>query len=205
MIETNPPPLFLNESPALWLQVRQAAEAGDMLAVQVALEAMDLPRRLGRLMIAAVGEDGELAAIEKAGGGQAERFARLGEELALLGVNVPTKLEKLREQNERMAQLRADRIAAQRADSAGKIAARQKLWLENWLPELFGNSPGVRGGLLSGLQPAPKTFDAMVAAGLAGTEYQVGDRGWRKLNQVGNDRTQPRRRYQSFSPLAPRR
>ena len=198
-------PIYLSESRELWTAVRAAAEAGDDAKVRDLLAEMDLSPRLAKLFVVGVAEQAELAQVEKAGEGQGERFVALGEELALLGVNVPTKIEKLREQNQQIAQLRAARLAAERAVSAAKIAVRQKLWLENWLAELFGHPTLPHAGVLSALQPSPKVFDVAASLRLGGTIYGVNDNGWRKIAENNQQTETKRRRYQSFSPVAPRR
>ena len=74
---------------------------------------------------------------------------------------------------------------------------------KNLAPELFSELPPPSAGPLSGLPTAPKTFDAAVSLKITG-RYCVGPDGWRKISE-SNEQTERKRKYVSFSPLAPKR
>ena len=194
--------LYPLESPEAWQAVRTTAEKGDTPAVKAALEAMDLSPRLSKLFVAAVAEERELDATVAAGEGMAEKFVTLGEEIAFLLHRQPKTIEESRKQAEQQQQLRAERLAAERAVAAAKAAGRQRAWLRLWLPELFSEIPPPHAGPLSGLQPSPKTFDAATALGVANF-YNLSQDSWRKVGEQQNE-DRPKRKYTSFSPLVPK-
>jgi hypothetical protein len=205
MNEATKAPTYPAESVEKWAKVKEAAAAADTSAVQAALEAMNLSRRLAPLMIAAVAEETELAAIEKAGEGMADKLRGIEEQWGFIHASPPpTKIEKMRELAAERKQLADERLQAQRAIAAAKTASRQRAWLQFWLAEVFGEDPLDHAGCLSSLMPSPKVFDAMVNLRIAGTVYAIGPDGWRKVNE-SNEQDRPRRRYASFSPTAPRR
>jgi hypothetical protein len=204
MNEASKGPVYASETPELWAQVKAAATAGDEMTLRDLLTAMDLSPRLGKLFTVAVAEEAELAAIEKAGEGQAEKVRSIEEQLCFLNAAAaPTKIEKMREVAEQRQQLQAERLAAERAVAAAKTASRQRAWLRFWLTELFGEQPLEHGGVLSSLQPSPKVFDVAASLKIGGNVYMVGENGWRKINE-SNEADKPRRRYTSFSPATPR-
>lgn len=167
------------------------------------LTAMDLSPRLGKLFTVAVAEEIELSATIAAGEGQDEKVRTLGEEIAFLMQRQAKTLEESRKQAEQKQQLQAGRLAAERAVASAKTASRQRAWLRFWLAELFGEEPPPHAGPLSSLMPSPKVFDAMVNLKIGGTAYAIGPDGWRKVNE-STETDRPKRRYTSFSPLAPR-
>ncbi len=196
------PKSYPAESPELWKKIHDAAAKDDKKLRDLLTEA-DLLPQLAKMFVAAVQEESELAAIEKAGDGMAERFASLGQELALLGATVPTKLEKMREQIEQQQQLRAQRLACERAVDSAKRASSQRQWLLAWLPELFSQSVPKHAGMLSSLQVAEKTANVARGLGVTGL-YSVGVDGWRKVGE-SSEQTERKRKYVSFSPLIKQR
>ena len=192
-------PIYPSESPEKWLQLRAACEKGDDVAVRAACEGMDLSARLSKLFVVAVAEETELQQIIAAAEGMAEKFVSLGQEFCLLTAIAPTKIEKIREQIEQQQTLRDERLKAQRAVAAAERATSNLRWLELWLPELFGKVPPPHAGHLGNVQPSPKTTDIAQKNGIDAF-YSVGSDSWRK---IGGDQTR-KRKYTSFSPLAPR-
>jgi hypothetical protein len=72
-----------------------------------------------------------------------------------------------------------------------------------WIAELFGLPSLGHAGCLSSLQPSLKVFDVMVNLKIGGAVYSVAPNNWRIVGQ-DSDVERPKRRYTSFSPLAPR-
>jgi len=139
MNEATKAPTYPAESVEKWAKVKEAAAAADTSAVQAALEAMNLSRRLAPLMIAAVAEETELAAIEKAGEGMADKLRGIEEQWGFIHASpTPTKIEKMRELAAERQQLAAERLQSQRAIAAAERARGQRQWLHFWIPELFG-------------------------------------------------------------------
>jgi len=197
---TKQPATYPAESPEKWAAVRTAAEEGDTSETAAALQTMELSRRLASLMIVAAAEEMELRQIEAAGQGQAEKFADLGRELAFSSLAQPSGIEDAKELAERQQQLRAERLKAQRAIDAAEHAKSQRRWIALWLPELFGHTPPPHAGYLSNVMVAPKTGAA--ANALKSDVYAIAS--WRAAGEHTTDETK-RRRYTSFSPLAPKR
>ena len=168
MNEQTKQPTYPAESPDGWKKVFAAAEKADTSKVQASLEAMDLPRRLIPLKIAEVAEDAELAAVEKAGEGQAEKLRELQQELGFLIVAKPETVEKAREVAKKSQQLRDACVTAQRAIDAAERARSQRRWLHLWDAPLFGEQEPPHAGHLSMLPMAPKTADAAIALGITG-------------------------------------
>ena len=90
-------PKFPSESPAGWTRVRKAAEGGDTEKTGKTLEAMDLPPRLAKLMVAAVAEETELSAVEKAADGLPEKLAAMEFEGSIAGQITSSTIEQGRE------------------------------------------------------------------------------------------------------------
>jgi hypothetical protein len=133
------PAVYPAETPELWAQVKAAATAGDETTLRDTLTAMDLSPRLGKLFTVAVGEEAELAAIEKASEGMAEKVRGIEEQWGFIHASpTPTKIEKMRELAAERQQLAAERLQSQRAIAAAERARGQRQWLHFWIPELFG-------------------------------------------------------------------
>jgi hypothetical protein len=193
-------PAYPSESAEKWAKAHKLAEAGDEKKLRDLLTEMDLSPRLCRLFVVAVAEESELAQVEAAGEGMAERFAALGDEMAFASQRQAADLEESRKLRAEQRQLQAERLAAQKAIAAASAAAVQRQWLGLWLPELFGQEPPAHAGFFSSSQPAPKTADAARALGITDL-YAVSP--WRKVESTEHTE-QKKRQYVSFSPLAPK-
>jgi hypothetical protein len=202
MNETQSTP-YPSESPEKWARLRKLAEAGDEKKTRDALSEMDLSPKLAKLFITAAAEDAELAEIEKAGEAagpalqEAMTFLR-----ALVNVKEPSSVEEALKRDSERRKYAAQAGAAEQAVSAAAGASGHRRWLRLWLAEQFGETPPTRGGIFGSSQPSPRTVQAAAAVGI---EQHYAISPWRKVGQREEDTTQPRRRYTSFSPVAPRK
>jgi len=196
-------PVFSAETPERWQAVHDAAAAGDETGLKNLLVEMELSPRLARAFIAAIAEERELSDII------ARREAAQAEVDTIRGAAAfaPPAPKNAKEAvaivaSQRGAMARA--VDCERALSVAAAADRYLRWLHLFLSEFFGKPlPLTAAYLLAGPIESPKTGDELRAAGVSDAAlYTPG--GWRAVGQQ-DSQDKPRRRYTSFSPVAPRR
>jgi len=192
-------PLTPTESPAGWKKLREAIDKNDWDGARSALEAMGLSPKLVPVFLAAISEEAELAAVEKAGEGKGELFSQLSGKLKFY---LSTTVKSINESEKITAQIektQADATLALIAHEAAKKAARYRQYFHTWLPGLFGLPPVENprhSGALSGFAIPPKLFQAGTA--IKGQRrinfYEFNS--WRTFDESAGET--PRRKYSTF-------
>jgi hypothetical protein len=192
-----------SETPAGWEKLRKHLEAGDWTKCEADLTAMGLSPKLKNLFATALQEERELAAVEKASEGMAEKFSQLSAKLKYFLSAVPKGIDDAEKINNKISELRIECNSALVAREAGQRAHRMREHLKNWVGELFGLEPitSVHSGHLSGGVLPPKTCaEAAAIKGQRAINLYVTN-SWRDFDlPVGE---QKRRHYQTFAPSNP--